>query len=195
MTMFSNLARRSVLVLLLWRLAALLQAQEIEAPIEVQYALLHKILAFDRNLKNRVGEELIIGILFQSNVRSSLIFKDELIAVIEKAQSEKLVDLPVRCVAIEMAAELDLSGYASQNKIDVFYVAPLRAVEIKSVTAVSRAKRIFTFTGVPGYVEAGVAVGIGSKGESPRILINLSAARAEGVEFNSQLLKLAKVIE
>lgn len=182
-------------MILLWHGAVLLPAQEIEAPLEVQYALLHKILAFDRNLKKRVGEELVIGILFQSNVRSSLICKDELIAVIEKAQSEKLVDLPVRFVAIEMATALDLSGYVSKNKIDVFYVAPLRAVDIKSVIVVSQAKKIFTFTGVPAYVDAGVAVGVGSKGESPRILINLPSARAEGVEFSSQLLKLAKVIE
>lgn len=193
--MFPNLARQSIVMMLLWHWVLALQAQEIEAPVEVQYALLHKILAFDRNLKNRVGEELVIGILFQSNVRSSLICKDELIAVIEKAQSEKLVDLPVRYVALEMAAALDLSEFVSKNKIDVFYVAPLRAVDIKSVTAVSRAKKIFTFTGVPAYVDAGVTAGVGSKGESPRILVNLPSARAEGVEFSSQLLKLAKVIE
>lgn len=174
---------------------SLLHGQEIEAPINVQYALLHKILAFDRNLKTRVGEELVIGIIYQSTFRSSLIFKDELAAVIEKSQAEKLVDIPVRFVTVELADHLNLAESANKNKIDVFYVAPLRAVEIKTMTAVSQSQKILTFTGVPAYVDAGVAVGVGSKGETPRIIINLPAAKAEGVEFSSQLLKLAKVIE
>jgi len=38
-------------------------------------------------------------------------------------------------------------------------------------------------------------VGVGLKGESPEIIINLPAAREEGSDFSSSLLKLARVIE
>jgi hypothetical protein len=48
---------------------------------------------------------------------------------------------------------------------------------------------------VPDYVGAGCAVGIGTEGEKPLIIINLPAAKAEGADFSSQLLQLAKVIE
>jgi iron complex outermembrane receptor protein len=59
---------------------------------------------------------------------------------------------------------------------------------------VSRAKKIMTLTGVPDYVELGLSVAIGIKGRKPQITINLPAAKAEGINFSSQLLKLAKVI-
>ncbi|MCK4591646.1 MAG: YfiR family protein, partial [Candidatus Latescibacteria bacterium] len=86
-------------------------------------------------------------------------------------------------------------GAVSRNNIDILYVAPLRALGVKTITGVSRAKRILTLTGVPDYVESGLAVGIGIKGEKPRVIINSPAAKAEGADFSSQLLKLAKVIK
>ncbi|MEK7727805.1 MAG: YfiR family protein [candidate division KSB1 bacterium] len=175
--------------------APLAPAQEMEAPIPVQYALLHKLLAFDRNLKTRVGEELVIGILYQDNFRGSLIFKEELAEVIQKAQVDKLIDLPVRYVAVALVDQIDLAEQAARNRIDIFYVAPLRAVEMKRITTVSQALKILTFTGVPAYVEAGLSAGIGTKGESPRLLINVASAKAEGVEFSALLLRLAKIVE
>jgi hypothetical protein len=170
-------------------------AQEMEVPVNVQYAVLHKILAFDRNLKERVGNEIVIGILYQNTFRSSLSFKDELNVAIKKSRVDKFVDLPVRFVEIELAENLNLDAHVTQNAIDIFYLAPVRAVEMKTITAVSRARKLLTFSGVPAYVEAGLAAGVGVKGDSPRLIINLPAAKAEGVEFDAQLLKLAKVIE
>lgn len=169
--------------------------QEMEVPVNVQYAVLHKILAFDRNLRERVGNEIVIGILYQSALRRSLNFKDELSAAIKKSRVDKFVDIPIRFVAIDLVDNLDWDGPVAKHQIDIFYLAPVRAVEMKTLTAVSRARKIFTFTGVPAYVEAGLAAGVGVKGDSPRIIINLPAAKAEGVELDAQLLKLAKVIE
>ena len=68
------------------------------------------------------------------------------------------------------------------------------AFETEKITGVSRAKKVITLTSVPDYVESGLAVGIGVKGGKPRIIINLPAAKAEGANFSSQLLRLAKVI-
>jgi len=183
-----------LLLLLSWLVTPLDRAQEIEVPANVQFALLQKILAFDRNLKERAGNEIVIGILYQSNFRASLNFKDELIAVIKKAKSDQWLDLPIRYVVIEVDEKTNLAEQAAKNGVNTFYVAPVRAIEMKTITAVSRARKILTFTGVAAYVEAGLAVGIGARGDHPRLIVNLSAAKAEGVEFNAQLLNLAKII-
>ena len=188
---------RIFILLFIWSVlvAPLSRGQEIEVPANVQFALLQKILAFDRNLKERAGDEIVIGILYQSNFRSSLNFKDELATVIKKSEIDQLLNLPIRYVAIELEAKTNLGELAAKHNLDIFYVAPVRAVDMKTITTVSRGRKILTFTGVPAYVEAGITVGIGTKGDTPRIIINLPAAKAEGVEFNAQLLKLAKVIE
>ena len=43
-------------------------------------------------------------------------------------------------------------------------------------------------------MENGLAVGVGLRGKKPEILINLEAARAEGADFNAQLLRLARIV-
>jgi hypothetical protein len=67
-------------------------------------------------------------------------------------------------------------------------------VAIEEIVAISRAHRITTLTGVPGFVEKGIALGLALRAERPLILVHLVAARAEGADLDSQLLKLARVL-
>jgi len=169
-------------------------AQEMEVPIEVQFPLLLKVLAFDRSLKTRVGEEIVIGIVYQEKFRASLNVKDEVEALAGMISPRTIQDVPFRTVAIDLASPRFRDILADQG-VDILYVAPLRAVGVEEIAAISRERRLTTLSGVPDYVEKSLAVGVGIKGEKPMILINLPAARAEGANFSSQLLKLAKVIE
>lgn len=171
------------------------RSQEMEVPVNVQYAVLHKILAFDRNLKARAGSEIVVGILYQSGFRSSLNCKDELLASVKRAGVDKFVEVPLRFVAIELNGDSDVDALAVKHQVDIFYLAPMRGMDLQTVIAVSRARKILTFTGVIAYVEAGLTAGIGVKGDNPRLIINLPAAKAEGADFDAQLLKLAKIIE
>ena len=175
---------------LLW--AAISRGQEMPVPVETQVALFAKILTFDRNLKAGPDNEIVIGVVFQKRYRRSLNTKDEFMRAISSI--EEVGDFRFRCVPIDIGDRVDLADTISAGGIDVLYIAPLRAMEIDTITSVSRAQRVTTLTGVPDYVESGLAVGIGIKGEKPRIIINWPAAKAEGASFRSQLLKLASVI-
>ena len=178
----------------LW--AAICQAQEMAVLVEVQFPLFLKILVFDRNLKERIGDEIIIGIVYQGRFRKSRRARDEFVDVMKESPVKKVEDIPVRQVSIDVSKS-DWESVILNNKIDILYIAPVRALEMKKITDLSRAIKIVTLTGVADYVESGLAVGIGTKGNKPRIIINLPAAKAEGADFSSRLLCLAtvKVIE
>lgn len=169
------------------------QAQDMAVPVEIQYPLFLKILTFDRNLKTRVGKEIIIGIVYQGKFRSSLKTKDELVDVIKKSSIKNVHDIPIKQVSINID-ENDLESTASKLEIDVLYITPIRAVDIESITKLSRNKKIVTLTGVTDYVKAGISVVIDVKDNQPQIVINLPGAKDEGVDFSSQLLRLSKVI-
>jgi hypothetical protein len=169
-------------------------ADEMVVPVEIQFPLLLKTLTFDRNLKSRVGDEIVIGLVYQCKFKASLNAKDQFMKVAKSSSISSIEGIPIRLVAIDVE-ETTLEDNLSKNDVNILYVAPLRALEIKKITEVSRAKQITTLTGVPRYVEKGLAVGIGTKEEKPEIIINLPAAKAEGADFSSQLLKLAKVIK
>jgi len=169
-------------------------AQEMAVPVNVQVPLFLKILTFDWNLKARVGNEIVVGIVYQSKFRASLNVKDKMMNQATEYAIKKIENIPIRYISVDLD-EVNLVDAISSNKIDIIYVAPVRALGMGIITDLSRTQKILTLTGVPDYVESGISVGIGIRGEKPLIIINLPAAKAEGVDFSSQLLKLAKVIK
>ena len=183
----------ALVVILLCCLSRVL-AQEIAVPVDVQATLLLKTLTFDRNLKARVGQELVIGVLYQRMFKTSNNIKDDWLRAISEAKVPTMIGLPYRSVAIDAHNDDQLLAELVAQGVDVLYLTPLRAVDLKGITGICRDRQILTLTGVPEYVDSGIAVGIGIKGERPQIIINLNAARTAGADFSSQLLKLAKVL-
>lgn len=160
----------------------------------VQYPLFLKILTFDRNLISRAGEELTIGIVFQGKFKKSLNVKEKWITEMSQSPVQKVQNLPVRRVEIDLD-KTDLKKALREMPVDVLYFAPLRGIELEAMADVATAFHICTLTGVAHYVDSGVAVGIGIKAQKPHIIINLPAAKAQGMDFSSKLLKLARVIQ
>jgi hypothetical protein len=163
-------------------------------PAPMQASLFAKILTFDRNLKARAGKELKIGVLYQTKVRSSLEAQEEFLRAMCGDPGRRIEALAVSCVTIEWTGASDLRAAVARESIRVLYVAPLRAVAIEEIVAISRARKITTITGVPEFVDKGIALGLTLRAERPLILVHLPAARAEGADLNSQLLKLARVL-
>ena len=170
--------------------------EEMGVPVAVQYPLFLKVLTYDRELEARVGKELTIGIAFQPSLRASYVVKEELLALVKASPIQNVKGLPIKTVAIDLSETRDLAAVLRSREVDIVYVCPLRAYDIRTLTAAARARKAVTLTGVPEYVEAGLSVGvdIGAKGR-PEILINHAASKAEGANFNAQLLRLARIVE
>jgi len=182
----------TIMLVFFWTTA--LCAQEMVVPVKLQLALLLKVLTYDRNLKQRAGDELVIAICYQQEYEKSVKTKDELLKMIKASPVDKIENIPLRFSSIDIG-ENDLATALSKDDVDVLYLTPLRDVSIQRIAAVSRDRKTRTLTGVTDYVKSGLAVGIGLKEGKPLIIINLPAAKAEGADFSSQLLKLAKVIQ
>jgi hypothetical protein len=174
-------------------LSAAALAQEMPVPVNLQHALLMKVLAFDRNLISNVDGDIVIGIVHQRRFRASLNATNEFVTASENIPS-KIRNLTVRYHLIDISNATDIKQEIVKHRLNVLYVAPLRAVDIEKISSVAQTQHILTLTGVLEYVEAGLAVGIGLKGEKPEIVINLTAARAEGADFTAQLLGISRVI-
>ena len=192
-------ARRALLALLAIGLASLsaaarLFAQDVAVPVEVQVPLFIKIFAFDRNLAAQPGP-LVLGVLFQGKYRSSVTVAEHVRQAVGDAGRKTAGGSELRIVLIDLDETPDLAEALTRNRVRVLYVSPLRAVDIRTLTAVSRLAGISTVTGVPRYVEAGLAVGLDLKGERPEIVVNLLASRAEGADLDAQLLKLARIVQ
>jgi hypothetical protein len=155
-------------------------------PADVQAALFKNIWKLDRNFDCTKGVRL--AIVYQEKYSDSVAAKDEFLASISRLGPHTIV------VLIEAGTQRLLGDALRGGALDMIYVTPLRAVDVSEIGRISRFYRIRTITGVPEYVEAGLAVGIGIRKDRPLIIINLAQARAEGAAFSSQLLSLARIV-
>ena len=174
-------------------LAGGLSAQEMVVSVETQVSLFTRILAFDRNLTRRMGHEIVIGIAYEPHLQASVDARDALLNLLPNGMKIEGVRLRMVAIAADNADEFRTG--IEQSAIDIIYVAPLQTLSLGTVISICRDLAVVTYTGIPEYVSAGVAVGIAMSQRRPEILINLPAARAVGAEFSSELLKLARLVD
>ncbi|MCX6143217.1 MAG: YfiR family protein [Ignavibacteriales bacterium] len=170
-------------------------AQEMPVPMDVQYSLFLKILSFDRNFRTRVDEKVVIGVLSQEGVKSSLQAKEDFLNAAAQCSQKQLFDKPIECVGISIEEGADLQNALAGLRLTAAYITPMRAVNISALARSLAERGIITLTGIPEYVEKGVVIGIGLRADRPLILINLTQGKRAGADLSAQLLRLAKVVD
>lgn len=168
-------------------------AQDMPVSTDFQAKLFSKILTFDRNLQTRENKGLVIGILYQEQVRASLIIKNEFTNSLMALNGKQAFIFT--CIPINIGTGKDLPKLLAQDNIDIFYVTPIRTIDIQEIAQLSQKYKKRTFTGVPEYVNLGLTVGVTIRNERPQILINLPTAKKSGANFTSQLLKISTLVK
>jgi len=144
-------------------------AQE-QAPAKLQAALIMKLLAFYTNLGDGPFAIHVVGAPDVAGELKSLVGKT--------------------------AGKASLSGVTegavgSAGGAKVVYVG----ADVAATTAHTQSNSILSVTGVPGYVSDGVTLGVAIEGKKPLILLNLSSSKAESINWNPAILKVASTIE
>lgn len=170
-------------------------AQQMPVPVEVQVPVLLKVLTFDRRIADVRGENLVVGVLYQSGSRLSSTVKDRVMEALSSAGPSGPANRPLKVVAVDADGKEGLETALARLGVRVLYVTPMRAFDLPGLVVSTRQIRTLTLTGVPEYVEAGLSIGLDLRQDRPRILVNLRAARAEGADLAAPLLGLATVVE
>jgi len=165
-------------------------------PARNQALLLLRVLAYDRGLRARVGETVVVGVTFRPGDAASEAARDAMVKALQEAAESFMVGgLPVRVVAVTWSRAGDGSARLSETRLAALYVAPGLESESSAVARVSRDRKILTFTPARAAVDAGLSVGIVSRRSRASLVVNRSGARAEGADLDSALLAVAEVVE
>ena len=153
-------------------------------PAAVQLAVFAKVWTLDRTFPD--PDHVTMAVLYQSGNPASDAVRDEI-------ATAKASIAGLRCVFVDLDRREPVASRIPTG-VSVLYIAPLRGYNLGALTRLARNRGIRTVTGVREYVDAGVAVGLAVRNDRPLILINLAASRAEGSEYSSQLLRLARIV-
>lgn len=140
-----------------------------KAPANLQAALFTKLLAFYTNLG---GDDFTIHV----------------VGAPEVAQELKKNRRQSRQGCFERSFRRRRSP---SNGAKVIYVGK----SVKAITDYSQTNKVLTITGEPKFVNDGVTLGVAIEAGKPKILLNLSATKAEDVNWNPAILKVASTID
>jgi uncharacterized protein DUF4154 len=162
---------------------------------DAQVPLLLKVLTYDRSFAVKAKSALNIGIVYMASDPQSVKAKDDIVKTLQAFSDRTIKNVPIKFQPIEYRGRASLET-AVRSGVNVFYIAPGTADAIDEVLKVSHRSGVTTATGVPEFVNRGVAIGIGMKADKkPDILINLSSSRSEGSEFDASLLRIANIVK
>ncbi len=182
------------LAALLLLLASSSPAQDMPVSVEMQYSLFVRTLSFDRSLQDDKSRKIVIGVLYQEGVRTSMQAKEEFLSAADQSDIKTLFGRPIDCIAVS-ANDTPLGVTLKRLGVAVLYVSPLRTVDIATIADDLANTGILSITGVPEYVQDGIAIGVGNRGGRPAILVNLREAKRQGADLSSQLLRVAVLID
>jgi len=160
-------------------------------PADKQADVLLKVLASDRNLKVRSGDQINIAVLHKNNDAGAA----EIAAAFQKAGAGAIAGLPVSAASVPFASAAALMKQIASDGINVIYVDASLVKALSSVTQVTRGKKIPSLCGSRDLLEKGLSIGVYESGATAKILINLRAAKVEGMKLKAEMLSIAEVIK
>jgi hypothetical protein len=163
-------------------------------PEEIQVPIFLKILTYDRSLEGRVEDTIHIGVLYFPENELSRKNKDGIIENLRLNKDKTINGVPFSFIEIEFSTNNALDEVAKKKKLNILYITNDAPHMLKGISQITQAKKILTITGRVDYVNQGISVGLGVKEEKPKIVINLSSAKAEGSDFSANLLKVCEVV-
>lgn len=153
-------------------LAPYAQAKALTA--EVTAALIVKLVSFEKKIGG--GGEVTIHVIGAPDVAAEL----------KKA----------------IGREIGSSTLKNVNQSDGIPATPPTILYVGNAGAVagalsfSREKKIMTISGIPGLTQKGITLGLelGDDGK-PKIVLNLTSSKEEGLDWNPAIMKIAKTTE
>jgi hypothetical protein len=191
---FSWLCARAVVLAFITPATLPAQAPDVPVPANVQFALLTRILGFDRKVPGRSTDDLVIAVAYQSSHVASRTLMESFRSAATDAGEVTILGRRLRVVVVDIGNGDRLVEALAKERANVVYMTPLRGVNVNTLARAATQAGILSVTGVPDYMRRAVCVGFEERGGKPRIVINLDESRAAGSEFAAQLLQRAEVL-
>jgi hypothetical protein len=166
-----------------------------EVPADLQYALLSKVVSYDRNFPTRATQpKVTIGIVYQEKNLQSVNAKDAFVKEITSGPIRQIASKPVTYRTFAVDKGISSLQSLTPGEVQVMIITPLKAADIGGISLVCRDADILSFASISSYCDKGIAVGVELVGEKTQLVVNLPAARMAGCDLSSQLLKVSRVI-
>lgn len=167
-------------------------AVEPEVPVRLQVSLLDRVIPFDRNFASRVHGQLSVLVVVDKSNEDSIRFGTQLQA--ELAARESLGSYPLVAARVTFSGTTALVESCKQLRVGIVYVTPGVGEPTATLANSLHGLRVLTVGALPEQVTQGLILGAAVRSAKPRVLVNLSQARRQEVDFRADFLRMAEVV-
>jgi len=163
-----------------------------EVPLNLQAAIFFRVLSYDNSIKNKAGK-LTISIVIDKKTTGK---KAQLLKGFNALKGKTIFNKVININVIEVSSPDQLANQINSRKSDILYVADGadKGIINKLVSIATKTKKT-TIGGSEQLAKMGFAIGLAIENGKPKIIVNLKAALAQGMQLSSKVLRLAKVLK
>ena len=184
--------RSTLAAFVLWALLAS-SVGAAELTPDRQAAILIRAVAYDRGLKARVGPFLDIVVLSDGSSEGAR-EASEVQEALRGLGGVLVQGAPMRAVAVTAADPKTVAAELAARRPDVVWICGNADATLEAVLQAAQNIHFTTVSTRAALVDKGSMLSLELIGGAPRMVVNLTNARAAGVDFPAELLKLARVI-
>jgi hypothetical protein len=187
------LAVHAAVLLVATSLAGLaVRADDVTVPIALQVDLLGRVVRFERNFGARLNQPAPVVVVEKSGEAASARAAAQ--AKVAIVQANKLGGRQASAVIHVFSAVAALRAAASGAAI-VYLMPGFSRSEVQAIAGAFADSSVLTIAAAASDVDAGMVLGFELVSSKPRIVVNLPIARAQRLDFNAQILRLARVVQ
>lgn len=143
-------------------------------------------LSFDRSLKERAGDKVVIGVLGACDTSSALL----------EASGKSINGVPIAVQSVgDFKGEAELGGDIKNKNISVLFVCAASDEAVGSIASAAKKHNVVTLADNAAWVEEKLVLGVGEKDGRPELVLNANAAKAAGAEFDPRIFGVARVVK
>jgi YfiR/HmsC-like len=168
-------------------------AEDLALPAEVEAKLSASVAGYERTMAARASDRVVIAIITNPSDR------DSTRAALQLQQGFSEVDrigkLPHEEFILPWTGGVALTEACVRRKVNIVFISTGLDHAIEPVVKTLERLGVLTIAGSLPYVMKGVVLGFDLVSGRPKVVINLTMAKKQGLEFRADLLRLARVVE
>ena len=166
------------------------RASNVSVPVGLQSALMAKVAAFDRAFRARSGKTARIIIVHKGG--DSARIGNQMANALKEMPD--FAGLPKSIEVLEWSNPAALASAARARPTALIYLSLDLEPEAAAIAAALAGVSVLTVGATGAMAERGACVGFELEEGRPRIYVNLRVAKAQNVDFRSDLLRLVKLV-
>lgn len=168
-------------------------AEDLAIPADVEARLSAGVAAYERTLARRAGDKIVILIVTNPADSDSSRAGAQLRAAFRELDT--IAGRPHEELVAPWTGSAALADECARSKPAIVFVSTGMDAVIEPLVKALENVAVLTIAGSLPYVQKGIVLGFDLVSGRPKLVINLSMARKQGLEFRAELLRLARVVQ